>query len=337
MPSKDFTISMVISIICPILNEERYIADTIESFLSQQCEGIELEILLVDGMSTDNTRIIIQQYQTNHRNLRLLDNPNKKTPFAFNIGLKEAKGNYVAILGAHCRYMPNYVEICYNELIRTNSVGCSGQVVPTSKNQDLESKLVRGVLSSPFGVSGYSFRTIGEGYVHSVNFPVFEKSKLAEMGGYNTDMHRNQDNAMNQKLIDSGYKLFCTAKTSCNYFIPDKLNNLFKYAFKNGYWNIKSLTNNSRSMKIYHFVPLIFTFCLLTTLGLGTVEKATSQSSNLWQIFVLGAGLHLIVGCLYALKSFLHSKEVSSILLPVMFFTFHFMYGLGSIISIFKK
>ena len=231
---------MIISIICPILNEEAYISSTIESFLAQESSNFEIEILLVDGMSTDNTRSIIKNYQEKYPNLRLLDNPQRKTPFAFNIGLEQSKGTYVAILGAHCRYQSNYIDACYQDLLTSGSVGCSGLIIPTSERETLESNLVRGLLSSPFGVSGFSFRTIGEGYVHSVNFPVFEKSKLVEMGAYNTELHRNQDNAMNQKLIDAGYKLYCTAKTQCEYFIPTKLSKLFRYAYNNGFWNVKS-------------------------------------------------------------------------------------------------
>ena len=70
---------------------------------------------------------------------------------------------------------------------------------------------------SSFGVSGNSFRVMREGYVHSVNFPVFKKQALLDIGGYNEMLERNQDNDMNQRLIDAGHQLYCTWKTKCFY------------------------------------------------------------------------------------------------------------------------
>ncbi|MGC6415383.1 MAG: glycosyltransferase [Bacteroidia bacterium] len=328
---------MIISIICPILNEEAYIASTIESFLVQESSNFEIEILLIDGMSTDNTRSIIKYYQEKNPNIRLIDNPQRKTPFAFNIGLEQSKGTYVAILGAHCRYGNNYIEACYQDLLKSGSVGCSGLVIPTSERETLESNLVRCILSSPFGVSSFSFRTIGEGYVHSVNFPVFEKAKLVEMGGYNTELHRNQDNAMNQKLIDAGYKLYCTAKTQCEYFIPTKLSKLLRYAYSNGFWNIKSLSGYPRSMKFYHFVPLAFVIGIVGGFLAGALEYAFFSTIYLFVILSGTLILHLTLGLIFSLSLIFRTGKISYLLLPFLFFIFHFYYGYGSLISLNKK
>ena len=95
---------MILSIICPTYNEERYIAQTLESFIQQQYHSFDLEILICDGRSTDNTRNIVAEYANIFPNIKLVDNPERKTPFAFNAGLKAASGEYVAIFGAHTKY-----------------------------------------------------------------------------------------------------------------------------------------------------------------------------------------------------------------------------------------
>ena len=84
---------MIVTIICPIFNEENHIANTIDSFLRQIHTDFDLEILLIDGMSTDKTREIIGTYLPNNPRLKLLDNEKRKTPFAFNIGLNQASGD----------------------------------------------------------------------------------------------------------------------------------------------------------------------------------------------------------------------------------------------------
>ena len=208
---------MILSIISPVFNEEKYIQQTIESFLQQEHHSFDIEILLCDGMSTDKTRNIIREYTEKFPNVRLIDNPKRKTPFAFNIGLKEAKGEYVAILGAHSAYDKNYLQACYDDLIATNSVGCSGRVITQSAYSTTQAKLCEWAMLSSFGVSGNSFRVMREGYVHSVNFPVFKKQALLDIGGYNEMLERNQDNDMNQRLIDAGHQLYCTWKTKCFY------------------------------------------------------------------------------------------------------------------------
>lgn len=69
---------MILSIICPTYNEEKYIETTLESFLRQQYHSFELEILICDGMSTDGTRTIVKQFAIKHKNVRLIDNLNVK-------------------------------------------------------------------------------------------------------------------------------------------------------------------------------------------------------------------------------------------------------------------
>jgi glycosyltransferase involved in cell wall biosynthesis len=328
---------MLVSIICPILNEEKYIVNTLASFLQQKHTGFDIEILLVDGMSTDKTREIISTYLAENPRLRLLDNEKRKTPFAFNIGLENASGEYIVLMGAHCIYEDDYVETCYHELVRTQSVGCSGRVIPTNLNNHLQSKLVSMLLSNSFGVSGNSFRTIKEGYVHSVNFPIFKKSVLLEFGGYDIEMHRNQDNAMNQKIIAKGYKLYCTWKTSCNYFIPDTLQKILRYAYMNGFWNVKTHAKFPGSMKFYHFIPFFFVIGLIILILAASMEMVIWGSCNFWVLLLSIIGLHLIVGFTASINTFLKTKKPEALLLAPIFFIFHFCYGYGSLLGFLKQ
>jgi len=324
---------MVVSVICPIYNEEKHIAKTIASFLAQKHSDFDLEILLLDGMSTDRTREIISTYLPANKQLKLLDNVHRKTPYAFNIGLQHASGDYIVLMGAHCSYDDDYIETCLKELIRTESAGCSGRVIPTHMSNNIQSRLVSLLLSSSFGVSSNSFRTIKEGYVHSVNFSVFKKNVLIEMGGYDTEMHRNQDNAMNQKLIDHGYKLYCTWKTSCSYFIPDTLKKIFRYAYLNGFWNVKTHKKFPGSMKIYHFIPFFF-LLTLTLLGAAFLfELFITGTTYAICLLFLVLGLHLFAGILASLALFFKEQKGEAFLLPPIFFLFHFTYGYGTLRS----
>lgn len=325
-----------VSIICPTYNEEKYIAQTLESLSAQQHEGFALEVLICDGRSTDKTRDIVRQFSLTNPEIKLIDNPDRKTPYAFNAGLKAAKGEYVAILGAHTKYDPDYVQACLEALISSGSVGCTGRVITKSAFDTLEAKLCEWVMLSSFGVSRSSFRTMQEGYVESVNFPVFKKQALLDLGGYDITLERNQDNDMNQRLLDAGHKLYCTWKTKCFYRPPATLNKLLSYAYRNGFWNAISLKKHPGSMRLHHIIPFLFSAGLMVGAILGFFEFVFLKTYFAWLITLGVIFLHLVAGILATARSMKYKVDAGKVYLPFIFFAFHFMYGWGTLNGIIK-
>ncbi|CAG9606590.1 glycosyltransferase family 2 protein [Pseudoneobacillus rhizosphaerae] len=87
----------LVSVFMPVFNCEKYIKESLESILNQTYSN--LEILIIDDGSTDNTIEIISSY--NDKRIRLLKNgENKGIPFTRNRGLEESKGKYMAIMDA---------------------------------------------------------------------------------------------------------------------------------------------------------------------------------------------------------------------------------------------
>src|SRR5205814_10574492 len=199
------------------------------------------------------------------------------TPFAFNLGLSEARGEYVCILGAHTVYDKDYISVCLSELLAQGAVGCGGRVITQPASDPLEARLARWVLSHPFGSSRKSFRTQPEGFADSVNYPVMLKKALVEVGRYDEELARNQDNDMNQKLRARGHKLYCTWKTHCIYHPKDRLLDLFQYAYRNGFWNVLSFKRNLFSLGIHHLVPFFFLIGFIFSLGLAISGLFTPQ------------------------------------------------------------
>ena len=98
----------MISIICPVYNEEKYIDHCIHSIIEQDYPKEDLEVLFVDGMSTDQTREIIASYLPQCPYLQVLDNPQRIVPPAMNIGIRESKGDIIIRLDAHALFPKNY-------------------------------------------------------------------------------------------------------------------------------------------------------------------------------------------------------------------------------------
>src|SRR6478672_3718217 len=98
----------MITIVCPVYNEEQYINELLQFCLAAQ--PIEKEIILIDGYSTDHTSQIIEHYCSQYNNIKLLYNPHRYVPYALNIGIKAATGDIIIRLDAHTRYAPDYFE-----------------------------------------------------------------------------------------------------------------------------------------------------------------------------------------------------------------------------------
>jgi succinoglycan biosynthesis protein ExoA len=327
----------LVTVILPILNEERFIERALRSILNQGTPNFDLEILVIDGQSIDNSAQIVSRMAAADSRIRLLVNEAKKTPSALNIGLREARGEYVCILGSHAEYERNYVSACLKELLAHSAVGCSGRVLTLPSNETLQARLVAWTFAHPFGTSSRSFRTQREGYVDTVAYPVMLKQVLLEVSGYNEDLVRNQDNDMNQRLRAKGYKLFCTWKTHCIYYPVATNRRALNYAFRQGFWNLVSLRDNPSSMSTRHFVPFAFLTALIIAFVLATASLFLPAHSNILFIAPFAAlmSLHLGVGCLAAIQVSIREKSVGACYLPLTFLALHLSYGAGTMYGCF--
>ncbi|MBD3167229.1 glycosyltransferase [bacterium] len=260
-------------------------------------------------------------------------NPDRKTPYALNIGLREAVGEYVAFLGAHNVYDTDYISTCLQELNRTGATGCSGRVVVEAANRSLQARLIKWMMKSSFGAPG--FRTQNAGYSDSVAFPVFRKAPLLELGGYDERLHRNQDNDMNERLHAAGHAMYVTDKTKVVYIERGTIKEAVRYAFRSGLWNTYALKINARSMKLRHFVPAVFTLLV----GVGVILKLLKVFvARLWlrkvcRILELVIPLHLAVGACFAAGQIRESRSAAMVLLVPLFLVHHLAYGTGSILG----
>lgn len=327
-----------LSVILAVLNEGRYLRSVVLSLLEQQTgtgdSAFNLEILVVDGMSTDDSRAIVTEMSAADPRVRLVSNERRKTPYAFNLGLREASGEYVAILGAHTYYQPDYLLVCLSELRKHEAVGCSGRILSEPANNSLPARIASWVSGHRFGTSGNSFRTTPEGYADSIGYPIFRKQPLLDLGGYDETLHRNQDNDMNERLRRAGHKLYCTWQTHSIYHTQPTLKALMKYALKNGYWNIVSLRRNAASMGLRHYIPLLFVLSLVIGSGLGIIGNFLLPAGYRWLGWLpllLSLGAYLSCAFLASLDLAVKQKSLTPLLLPPAFLAFHVSYGLGSI------
>jgi len=87
-----------VSVVIPCRNEEKFIAKCLNLLMLQDYPEQRMEIIVIDGMSIDKTREIVVDYCKKFLFIKLLDNSKKFTPFAMNIGIKNAKGDFIILM-----------------------------------------------------------------------------------------------------------------------------------------------------------------------------------------------------------------------------------------------
>lgn len=315
-----------ISIIIPCLNEEKYIRACLDSVVASDFESLSFEILIVDGLSIDTTRQIVQEYMQTYSNIVLLDNPHKLAPYAMNIGINRAKGAYLFVVSAHAKYPKTYFRSLMEYCISLDA-DCVGPVLITDTRTDTKiSKAVKNVLSHKFGV-GSSFRSGVEKVtkVDTVPFGCYKKEIFDKVGLYNEKLTRNQDIELNKRIINQGGAIYLVPDVACTYYARETLSALAKNNFENGRWNILTAfyTKTFKSLSLRHFVPLFFVLSLIVPMVLSLIE-----SRLLWISLVsLCSYLALVIIISYKL-----SRKDKNFWQTVMtFFVLHISYGMGSL------
>lgn len=317
----------MLSVICPIYNEEKYIPQFLDSILQQDYPKDDLEILLVDGMSKDRTRAIISEFAEKYPCLRLVDNPQQTVPYAMNNGIKSAKGEIIIRLDAHAEYPSDYYSVLVkklDELVGAENVG--GVCITLPCNDTMVATAIAECLSNKFGMGNSYFR-VGAKDVMSVDtvpFGCFRKSLFDKIGLYDTDMIRNQDDELNGRIIKNGGKIYLLPEVEIKYFARDKISKVRKMFYQYGLYKPLGNKKLGAPATIRQFFPLLFVIGLILGLILCLIFPI------FWPFYAAVIILHLLIGAFEGIKSARKTGKWGCIfIMPYIFLNMHISYGIG--------
>lgn len=197
---------MVLSFVIPAFNEERYLADCIESIL-KQTEGREeiTEIIVVNNASSDGTREVALRYPR----VRLVDEPRKGLTFARQAGFLASRGTLIANVDADSRLTPGWVDRVLRAFEANPKLAAlSGPLVyyDLARSERLLVRLFYFVAWMTYAINRYILR-VGS-MVQGGNF-VVSRPALESIGGFNLGISfYGEDTDIARRLNEVGEVLF---------------------------------------------------------------------------------------------------------------------------------
>ncbi len=317
-----------ISVIVPIRNEEKRIEECLTSIVEQDYGLEHFEVLVVDGMSDDQTVTIVKRFQKKYANVILLTNPRKYVSFALNAALRVARGELIARVDGHAAIEKDYLTQCVKVKTETGAECVGGQI--TSVNETRTGRAIALAMSSNFGVGNSRFRTAGhDGYVDSLAFGVYHRDVFRQIGLFDESMVRCQDDEFNFRLRKHGGRVYLTSRMRCKYYPRSSLKKLWKQYFGYGFFKVRLFQKYPFLMQLRHFVPLAFVLALLGSALLWGLAGLAWPLLSLLLAYSLGCLVFVLRLCAR------HGFEFV-FLLPVIFATLHLSYGAGFLWGLIK-
>jgi succinoglycan biosynthesis protein ExoA len=318
-----------VTVIMPIRNEAHYIQRSLGSVLAQDYPHDRVEVLVVDGMSDDGTREIVQRIadSTSQTPVTLLNNSSRIVPPALNIGLHNARGAIIIRVDGHCEIASTYVRRCV-ELLQTTGADNVGGLQRAIADGWI-ARAIALATSSPFGVGSGRFHYADEpGWVDTVYLGAYRREVFDRIGGFDEELVRNQDDEFNFRLTQSGGKIWLDPSIHSVYYSRASLRKLWRQYFEYGFYKVRVIQKRGGASSWRQLVPGAFVLSLLTNILLALVARRKA-----WALLV--AGPYAVANAAASILTARRSPRLLP-LLSVTFLTLHFAYGLGFLAGLWR-
>jgi succinoglycan biosynthesis protein ExoA len=258
-----------VSVLIPCRNESGSIEACVRNVYSFQPPVGGFEVIVIDGMSNDGTREILRRLVQEFPGLVIIDNPKRTVPYAMNLGIKEAKGEFIIRTDVRCVHPKNYVVdlVELSEKTRADNVG--GVLEPAGNT--FMQKAIAVSYRSPVSMGGaLRHRSDFVGETDAVYGGCFQRNRLIEIGMYDEGMTRNQDDELSFRLRKNGGKIMQTSKIRVLYYPRKSLGQLFKQFCQYGFWKVRVIQKHPQQAAPRHLCPSALV-CILGFLLVGEI------------------------------------------------------------------
>jgi glycosyltransferase involved in cell wall biosynthesis len=309
-----------ISVILPVLNEEKYLTDAVNAILTQKYDG-KMEVILAIGPSQDRTLEIAQQLHKNDSRVVIVDNPTGRTAAGLNLAIASSQYSIIVRVDGHANIPNNYCNLVSEILENTGAVNVGG--VMAAEGRSLFERSVARAMRSPLGVGASRFHTGGgAGEVDTVYLGAFRKEALLAVGGFDERFTRAQDWELNFRLRQAGGIVYFDPRLVVTYRPRSTIKALAKQYFEYGRWRRVVSRRHKGTINYRYFAPPFTVIATTLSLILGLlISPVLFIPALTYAVFIL-------------IASGVIGKSMGEILcLPTILLTMHISWGLGFLTS----
>ena len=286
---------VVVSALVVVRNEVRFIERCVGTLIRQDLGQSPYEIIIVDGQSSDGTREAAERMAAEHAGrVRVFDNPKKTLASGWNIGIREARGEFVCRIDAHSEISPSYISNGVYRLLEPGNervAGVGGWC--QHRGTTPMGATIAALLSSTFAVGDSPFRQPPPAVLHTDTavYAVYRRGVFSEVGCFDEALARNQDMVMHHRVRAAGYTLLTHPRMEATYYVRSSVAGLVGKAFKDGAWVAVA---GSGHFCLRHKVPFLFVI-YLGALVVALAASGLWLESPLGEVFTVSALVPIVV------------------------------------------
>ena len=325
-----------VSVVMPVLDEERYLAQAVRHVLEQEYDG-EVVVVLAVGPSRDRTEKIARQLAAADPRIVLVENPVGRTPNALNAAIAASSHPFIVRVDAHGLLPPGYLRDVAH-LLETTGAANVGGMMRVEGDTDF-GRAVAAAMSSPLGIGGSKFHVGGEpGPARTVYLGAFRRDVLVELGGFDEHYRRAQDWELNLRIRQAGHTVWFTPDLAVTYRPRRTFRALRRQFFTTGQWRRQIVDAHPETASFRYLAAPIVTALIGLGVLLGFVGLVGLAAGIplAWLgiagfLAPLGYAAGVLAACVRIGRGL---ARRSRFLLPLVVMTMHLSWGAGFLRSI---
>ena len=261
-----------VTVVVPVLNEAPHLAACLDALLHQDYPPDRLEILLVDGGSTDGSREMATSYARQHPHIRVLENPEGIAATALNRGIAAARGEVIVRVDGHTLLARDYIRQGVHLLQSTGADAVGGPLRPVGRNE--VGQAIATAMAHPLGGGPARFRHAREPeWVDTVYLGVWRRETLRALGGFHPCLAANEDFELYHRLRQAGGRVLCHPHLRSWTLVRDTWRALWDQYTRYGFWKAQMLRQHPRSLKWRQVPAPLFVLLLGLSVLLGLWDR----------------------------------------------------------------
>jgi succinoglycan biosynthesis protein ExoA len=305
----------------PVYNEAAFIERSLGAVLAQLYPAQRLEVLVVDGGSTDATTALVAAIAARDKRVRLLHNPRRIQAAAMNIALDHAQGDVIVRVDGHTIIAADYVRQCVDRLRETGAQNVGGP-------QRFEAttpfgRAIAAAYRSPFSVPSRFTVSRRAEYVDTVYLGAWPREVFEQVGRFDESLAVNEDYEFNYRIRRAGGRIYLSPNIRSRYYGRQTPGALWRQFFRYGTWKCRVLAQHPRSVKLRHLVAPAFVAALA---GGGVIGAFSRPVRRLWTLVI---ALYAAANAIASLREAARAGWSLMLRLPLVFAIIHLAWGSG--------